>query len=128
MIFNKHTNLEGQHAFLSPSGYHWLNYTEDKMIDVYVNTQQIEMGTRLHAFAAECISLNQRLPDIDKTLNMYVNDAIGYHMEPEVVLYYSNNCFGTADAILYDESIKTLRIHDLKTGKTLAHMQQLEIR
>ena len=46
-------------------------------------------------------------------------------MKPEQVLYYSPNCFGTADAI--DLRGNTLRIHDLKTGKIPAHMEQLMI-
>ena len=56
---------------------------------------------------------------------MYVNDAIGYRMTPEQVLYYSENCFGTADSISFKDNL--LRIHDLKTGVTPAHMEQLEI-
>ena len=84
-----------------------------------------ERGTRLHAFAAECISLNQKLPRSNKTLNLYVNDAIGYHMTPEQILYYSDNCFGTADAILFKNNF--LRIHDLKTGVGKTHIEQLEI-
>ena len=56
---------------------------------------------------------------------MHVNDAIGYRMTPEQVLYYSENCFGTADAIKFSKDF--LRIHDLKTGDIPAHMQQLEI-
>lgn len=56
---------------------------------------------------------------------MYINDAIGFRMEPEVVLKYSLNCFGTADAICFRN--KTLRIHDLKTGETPAKMDQLMI-
>jgi hypothetical protein len=82
-------------------------------------------GTELHAFAAQCISLGQRLPDEQRTLNMYVNDAIGYKMQPEQVLYYSVNCFGTADAIIFRDGL--LRIHDLKTGQIPAHMEQLMI-
>ena len=60
---------------------------------------------------------------------MYVNDGIGYKMTPEQALYYSFNCFGTADTISFrkergrEHSI--LRIHDLKTGVTPAHMEQL---
>ena len=56
---------------------------------------------------------------------MYVNDAIGYKMTPEQVLYFSDNCFGTADAIAFKNNI--LRIHDLKTGEVPAHMEQLEV-
>jgi len=56
---------------------------------------------------------------------MYVNDAIGFKMTPEQPLYYSENCFGTADAICFKNNI--LRIHDLKTGETLASPRQLEV-
>ena len=58
-------------------------------------------------------------------LEMYVNDAIGYKMTPEQILYYSPNCFGTADAISFRGDI--LRIHDLKTGESPTHMEQLMI-
>ena len=54
---------------------------------------------------------------------MYVNDAIGYRMTPEQPLYFSENCFGTADAISFRDGL--LRIHDLKTGQIPAHMEQL---
>ena len=97
----KHSNLEGQHAFLSASGYHWINYSEDKLADAYAKYRAAQRGTALHAFAAQCIKLGQRLPKSQKTLNMYVNDAIGYKMTPEQILYYSPNCFGTADAISF---------------------------
>jgi hypothetical protein len=56
---------------------------------------------------------------------MYINDAIGFKMETEQVLYYSDNCFGTADAISFKQNL--LRIHDLKTGTTPASPVQLEI-
>jgi hypothetical protein len=56
---------------------------------------------------------------------MYVNDAIGFRMTPEQPLFYSKNCFGTADAISFRKNL--LRIHDLKTGVTPASMHQLEI-
>ena len=123
MIFNKHSNLVGQHAFLGASKYHWINYNEDKVIDSYRNYIATQKGTILHAFAADCIKLGQKLPKTRQTLNMYVNDAISYKMVPEQILYYSNNCFGTADAIIFRNG--TLRIHDLKTGTTPVHMEQL---
>ena len=125
MNFNNHFNLEGQHAFLSASKYHWINYDEEKLVNVYEKYLSAQRGTRLHAFACECIELGQRLPKSKKTLNMYVNDAIGYKMTPEQVLYYSENCFGTADAISFKNNF--LRIHDLKNGDTPASMNQLEI-
>lgn len=125
MNFNKHLKFEGQHAFLGASKYHWINYDEEKVAEAYSRFLAIQKGTVLHAFAAQCIRLGQRLPKSQKTLNAYVNDAIGYKMTPEQVLFYSENCFGTADAIVFRNNL--LRIHDLKTGATPTHMEQLEI-
>ena len=125
MEFNKHKNLEGCHAFLGASKYHWINYDASKVAASYRSYLATLKGTELHDFAARCINLGQKLPKSKKTLNMYVNDAIGYRMTPEQVLYYSDNCFGTADSISFKDGL--LRIHDLKTGVTPAHMEQLEI-
>ena len=125
MHFNDHWKLKDKHAFLGASQCSWLIYDEERLITVYQNMMAKERGTRLHAFAAECISLNQKLPRSNKTLNLYVNDAIGYRMTPEQILYYSDNCFGTADAILFKNNF--LRIHDLKTGVGKTHIEQLEI-
>ena len=125
MNFNKHSNLEGQHAFLGASKYHWINYSEDKVAESYSSFLATQKGTQLHEFAAQCIRLGQKLPKSKKTLNAYVNDAIGFKMTPEQILFYSDNCFGTADAIAFRGDL--LRIHDLKTGAILAHMEQLEV-
>lgn len=125
MNFNKHSSLEGQHAFLGASKYHWINYSEEKVADSYLKFLATQKGTELHEFAAQCIRLGQKLPKSKKTLNMYVNDAIGFRMTPEQPLFFSENCFGTADSISFRD--KLLRIHDLKTGVTPAHMEQLEI-
>ena len=128
MNWNTHSELkEGSHAFLSPSGYHWLNYTEDKLRAVYLNRQAAQMGTRLHEFAAEAIRLKRRQPRGKDTLSMYVNDAISYRMRPEQPLVYSEHCFGTCDAIAFDEHRRILRISDLKTGDVQAQMWQLRI-
>lgn len=125
MNFNNHLNLEGQHAFLGASKYHWINYDESKVAESYSKFLATQKGTVLHEFAAQCIRLGQKLPKSQKTLNMYVNDAIGFKMVPEQVLFYSENCFGTADAISFRDN--RLRIHDLKTGVIPAHMEQLMI-
>lgn len=123
MNWNKHSEIEGSHAFLSPSKYFWINYDADKMAESYNNFLAIQHGTELHEFASRCITLGQKLPDEKKTLNLFVNDAIGYKMRSEQVLFYSENCYGTADAISFRKDI--LRIHDLKTGKVPAHIEQL---
>lgn len=131
MNFNSHSHLEGRHAFLSASKYHWINYDEEKL-DNYFRTQLAALeGTATHEFAALCISRKQKLPRSMKTLNMYINDALGFRMTPEQILYYSDNSFGTADAISFRPSPETgkslLRIHDLKTGVTATSMKQLEV-
>ena len=125
MKFLKHGELAGQHAFLGASKYHWINYDEARIDEAYDRYLATLRGTELHEFACSCIRLGQRLPRSKRTLNQYVNDAIGYYMTPEQPLFYSRNCFGTADAISFDKDI--LRIHDLKTGLIPAHMEQLEI-
>lgn len=127
MIWNDHSKdvPEGSHAFLSASNYHWLNYDDDKVVDIYKSRLAMKRGTELHEFAATCIRLKQQLKGFHKTLNMYVNDAIGYGMTPEQVLYYSENAFGTADAISFKKNF--LRIHDLKTGEIPASLHQLEV-
>ena len=125
MIFNKHYNLEGKHAFLGASKYHWINYDKNKLIQSYFNFLAIEEGTELHELAAKMIRKRIKASRSKQTFYTYVNDAIGFKMTPEVVLYYSNNCFGTADAISFKNNF--LRIHDLKTGSTPASMSQLMI-
>lgn len=125
MNFAKHSNLEGLHAPFSPSKSSWLRYDEEKALTVYRNMQAKEIGSRLHAWAKETIDLGIKQPRSKKTLYAYINDAIGFKMSTEVVLYYSDYFFGTADSICFRNNF--LRIHDLKTGKHEASMEQLEI-
>lgn len=125
MQFNLHRNLEGCHAPFSASQSSWLRYDDEKIIESYKTKKAAEMGTRYHAWAKETIDLGIKQPRSDKTLYMYVNDAIGFRMNTEVVLYYSDRFFGTADAISFRNN--TLRIHDLKTGKNTVKMEQLMI-
>lgn len=125
MRFAKHSEFEGLHAFLSPSKYHWIRYDEEKLIRSFRTSQAAALGSRLHELAAELITLGISLPRTRGTLNSYVNDAIGYKMSPEVILMYSRNCFGTADAISFRRNF--LRIHDLKNGESRVSMDQLLI-
>lgn len=125
MFFNNHTNLEGLHAPFGASKSSWLRYSDDKIIEVYNNLQAAEMGTRLHEWAKQTIDLGIKQSRSKKTIYSYVNDAIGFNMSTEVVLFYSENFFGTADAISFRNNF--LRIHDLKTGRRPVHMEQLEI-
>ena len=150
MIFNKHSELEGRHAILSPSKHYWLNYDDEGIMRSYISSFATDIGTLVHEYAADRILyrlpldaeneeakngllvhlLKNDIPfraiDLDRlfyNLVPYVNDAIGYRMESEVVLKYSDLCFGTADAIGVRRN--WLRIHDLKTGVTPASMDQL---
>ena len=125
MNFIKHSNLEGLHAPFGASKSAWLRYDDEKIIDAFKGLKAKEMGTRLHAWAKETIDLGIKQSKSRKTLYAYVNDAIGFRMNTEVVLYYSDFFFGTADAISFRNNM--LRIHDLKTGKTPVHIDQLEI-
>lgn len=125
MQFNAHTNLIGQHAFLSASKYHWISYDDEKIDRVYIAALAARRGTELHAFAHEAIRLGIKLPKTPKTIHLYVNDAIGFRMSSEQILYYSDNCFGTADSINFRRN--KLRIHDLKTGVTKTSEHQLEV-
>ena len=112
------------------------------------------LGTLLHEIACKHIKFRTKMNKYDKknvilelmangipemvihsldfdsmfeNLMNYVNDGVGFKMEPEVVLCYSDNFFGTADTIKYSESEHFLRIHDYKSGTTPAHMEQLLI-
>lgn len=127
--FSWHDNskrfAKDSHAIFGASSYHWLNYDEQKMIDTYVNAQMKKKGTELHALAASLIENKIALKNIDKTFNMYVNDAILYDLRPEQQLYFSEFFYGTADAIRVSDGV--LRIHDLKTGRTKPSIKQLEI-
>lgn len=149
MNWNNHSNLEGKHAVLSPSQSSWLRYSEDKVYDSLVSNYAQTVGTLLHEFAAYHIKYNIKLNKSSKqeallyllmrgvphyavdmdfvfpNLMTYVNDAIGYKMSPEVLLYYSDNCFGTTDAINFRQDF--LRIHDLKTGRGPVKMEQLMV-
>lgn len=124
--FNPHPELRDRHAFLSPSTPHWHNYTPDKLLERFDKHMNAALGTRLHAFAAEAISLGFKAPDNTKTINMYINDCIGYGMSPEKTLFYSGNAFGTADAVSFDQLTQTLRIFDLKNGETPSKEAQLK--
>lgn len=125
MIFNEHSYLKDRHAFLGASKYHWINYDDEKLDRVYRTALAAQRGTQLHALAHDLITLGVTLPRTSKTLNLYVNDAIGFRMKPEQPLMYSENAFGTPDAIIFRRN--KLRIHDLKTGVIPGKMQQLEV-
>jgi hypothetical protein len=125
MIFNAHSELLGRHAFLSPSNYHWINYTDQKLETRFISAMAARRGSDLHALAHEAIRLGVKLSKSNQSLATYVNDAIGYKMNCEQPLFYSENCFGKADTICFRRN--KLRIHDLKTGIIYTSEHQLEV-
>lgn len=151
MIFNNHSNLEGHHAILGASNYHWLNYDDEDLYRKYVSSFATTIGDALHELAKDLISNRIKLSKTDKKIVLlhllkkgiprsvidmerifynfmaYVNDCIGFGMSPEVLLYYTDFCFGTADAICFREKEKILIIHDYKSGVTPAKIEQLLI-
>lgn len=125
MRFNRHSDLEGKHSFLSPSKYAWLRYDDQKLERAFMEHLAHLRGVEEHEYAKRAIKLGHRMADEPKTMNMYVNDSIGWRMKPEVALYWSPFCHGTADAVGFQESQKLLRVSDLKTGKTATKFDQL---
>lgn len=126
MRFNDNSRLAGKHAFLSASKSSWVGYDDDKLERVFLSNMAAQRGTDLHNLAAELIRLGVKLPENPPTtMSLYVNDAIGFRMKPELTLFYSVNCFGTVDAINFRKN--KLRIHDLKTGLGHTTIRQLEI-
>jgi hypothetical protein len=117
-------NLQGEHAFLSPSQYHWVNYTPNRLAERWTAAQAADYGIAMHAYAQNEIQQG-RLSSHVGTLGMYINDCIHYKMTCEQILFYSENCFGTCDAIAF--RYRTLRIFDLKTGVIPGSVHQLEI-
>lgn len=116
------TNKE--HAFFSPSSAHaWMGKDKEYVRKRFKAEVARFIGTKKHEIAEWDIKLNMKRPNNSNTFNLYVNDAIGYRMDTEVKLYYSKWCFGTADALVFRDGV--LRIHDLKTGTTKTHMDQL---
>lgn len=154
MNFNEHSNLRGKHALFSPSSYYWLQDTEEDAIKRFCSSYASQIGTIIHELAYDYIRFGVKMTKFDKkqiplallkngipplvvdrynlddvfeNLMIYVNDAVGFRMTPEVTLVYSEYVFGTTDAICYDERNKLLRIHDLKNGVTKAKIDQLMI-
>lgn len=160
MNFEKHSNLEGYHATFSPSNCRtWIGKEDEAVLDMHVRSYAQQLGTAFHDIARKhikrrtkvtksnrneivlsliedygipyyVIEMNPNFDNMYNTFMLYTNDCIGFRMVPEQILYHSNLCFGTTDAInSLDQILKTkvLRIHDLKTGVMPAHMEQLYV-
>ena len=151
MIWKDYSHLKNTHAFCGASKYQWRNYDVEKLLQSKANSYAATIGTLLHAYAEKNIRKHFKMVKADKhsivrylyvendipaeainidrlfpNLMNYVNDAIGFRMDPEITLYFSNDFYGTVDAIYWNESEGILRISDLKTGLSPASFMQLE--
>lgn len=175
MIWEDHSRdiPKGKHALFSGSQYSWTNIKaeteedfEDALRTRYYNSFAKDIGTLIHAWAAERIKYRKNVTKANKSdlfinimencehyydretnkmapiipmsvasyyvdkcftnVSLYIKDANGFRLDPEVDLMYADDFYGTADAILYKKG-EFLRIHDLKTGTTPASLRQLEI-
>lgn len=149
MIWKDYSRLKDAHAFCGASNYRWRNYDAEKLIQSKINSYAKEIGTLLHKRAEHYIlkpkkmiksskisiydylTIDNDIPesaiDIDRlfpNLMNYVNETISFGMDPEITLYFSDELFGKADAISWEDGV--LRISDLKTGDTPASFMQLE--
>ena len=125
MIWNEHSDRKGTHAILSPSSYHWLNYDDEKLISFHENIMAKQEGVELHELASILINKKKKLAKLKDAFNLFVNDCIGFRMRSEQPLEYSENIFGTADAISFRDGV--LMIFDLKTGTTRVSFKQLDV-
>lgn len=123
--WNDHWKLKGKHSEFSPSSPAWINYDETKLVNVHINKEKKELGTRLHEFASEAIQLKRKQSTAKDTVNIFINDSIKLNMASEKTLYYSDAFFGTSDAIKLEGG--KLLIFDLKTGEHKADYRQLDI-
>lgn len=153
MAFKFYVNQQylEKHFTLSPSSHRLDRDRTDEELDQMKRSEYAkDIGTKLHELAASHIKFGIRTTKtkmydeivlklceagvprviIDPGLYLdtivpYINDAITLDMTPEVPLVYSPEAGGTTDAISFNERKRYLRIHDLKTGRIPAKMDQL---
>lgn len=82
MNFNRHFELEGLHAFLGPSKYHWLNYSEEKMADSYLNflagterNRAACVRCAMHSTGTEITQINKNTQHVCKRCNWLSDDS-----------------------------------------------------
>lgn len=92
----------------------------------FIYTKYKTKGDQYESYSLKLIEAIHVLPkEVFESIKQHINDAIGYRMNSEVILMYSERFFGTADAIMFKDNM--LRIHDLKTGSGPVHPEQLMI-
>ena len=90
----------GSTPFWVQSKYHWLNYDTQRLVDAFMSCQAKEKGTRLHAFAAECINLKQKAPEeqenpqrICQRCNWFPHGPrAGFVLQRKLFWYYRCHC------------------------------------
>jgi hypothetical protein len=149
---HKHEEWKGKHSFLSPSSHRLdRDLNEEDFIKGMRAQYSAAIGTAIHekaefrinnklrirnkTHAADLILeklVEAKIPraiiepgEFAETFMAYVNDAIGYDMFAEVPVGISDEAFGTIDAMSFNYKTKLLRIHDLKTGRVPAKIEQL---
>ena len=50
------------HAFLSPSKYHWIRYDKEKLVKAFYNYMAVEKGTKLHEIAESKLPYQKSRP------------------------------------------------------------------
>lgn len=97
-----------------------LRKTDDHLIDYQLQVYWFKKtGIRIPKGAYDSRMLIE-------TVALFVNDALGFRMDSEVILAYDETySYGTSDAFICDERTKTIRVHDLKTGIHPVKMTQL---
>jgi len=93
---------------------------------IYTKYKALSTTGEISAFAMKLIkSVRYLHSDVLGAIRKYINDGIGFKMDVEWPIYYSDYIFGTADSVVLRDNC--LHIHDLKTGLTPAHPEQLMV-
>lgn len=99
-----------------------------KDIETYIYCKYMYLSNDLAVgeYARKLIANLRNLPkEVFEAVKYYINDGVGFKMNIEQALVYSEHIFGHADTICFRND--TLHIHDLKTGANPAHMEQLKV-
>lgn len=99
-----------------------------KDIETYMYCKYMYLNENLEVtdYAKKLIANLRTLPkEVFEAVIAYINHGVGFKMNIEQGLQYSEYCFGHADTICFRDNV--LRIHDLKTGANPAHMEQLKV-
>lgn len=93
---------------------------------IFQKYQLINPDNKSYAYGMNILKQVSTIPrEAFETAKNYINDGIGFRMEVEQPLVYSEFFFGTADTISFRDN--ELRIHDYKSGDHPAAMDQLMV-